>query len=74
MVCTSVCSTWTHNSTDRKGGVADGVKVGRVGVRLGVTAMVGDEVCVAVEGSGVEVCVTVGDEAINGVLVTVGVS
>jgi hypothetical protein len=63
----------THNSTDRKGClVADGVKVGWVGVRVCVTVMVGVEV--AVGGSVVAVCVAVGDDASEGVAVTVGVS
>src|SRR5262245_15191303 len=71
MLSTS-CSTWTHNSTERKGGVAEAVTVGSVGVRLCVTVTVGDEV--AVEGSGVTVWVMVGDTAIEGVQVGVGVS
>ena len=74
MVCTSERCTSTHNSTDRKGGVADGVKVGRVGVRLGVMAMVDVEVGVEVNGSGVCDGVDVGEDAISVVRVTVGVS
>src|ERR1700752_2544073 len=65
----------THNSTDRRGClVADGVKVGWVGVSEDVTVIVGDEVCVAVGDSSVAVCVAVGDDISEGVAVAVGVS
>src|SRR5687767_15951621 len=65
----------THNSIDRNScGVGDGVKVGWVGVRLWVSVMVGDEICVAVGDSGVTVCVAVSEEAMKGVCVAVGVS
>ena len=50
------------------------MKVGWVGVRLCVTVMVGEEVCVAVGDSSVAVCVAVGDDASEGVAVAVGVA
>lgn len=65
----------THSSTDRKGGLVEvGVKVGCVGVRVCVTVMVGDGVCVAVGGSGVEVAIGDGVSETKGVWAAVGVS